>query len=564
MDRKTKNEVRIIDERTVEVFQKKGDGTTLVDKHVYDAFLDSFPDKTLSFFTNGYVYFDTGSKKLTLHGWIASEFMPPKPDGHSVDHIDRVKTNNRLSNLRWASQTEQNSNKDVRLRELGKCPRIWPEMTGLAPCVSYVPASESKGDMFRVEIKGAATECDFKSTCDRDVPLFQKYLEVLNRVKGLELRDDRIAIIDEHLARCSEMAETRGLVARKKSAVATKSCRQVSHEGRDYSVVRFENSGGEFEIVVDSADKDLALSSNAELRIRKTGVSMPLSRAVYERAHGSVAKDHNVFRLHDNRFDLRAENLYVKPEGRASRHHAFSSDQLASISSLKRSFGAITGTEPPCDRQKKTAKCDIPEARIIVMPNGRKLLVDIGDHEVLSSLNISQDGLTPVVCLRMSNGDTFPSLKNNAELHEKVMSSVSVGTSTVPVSAFVWKYLMGGDEPPDGHHVRHVNGQLADSRRCNLECRKGNNEDPTKIPERFLSAGVSALPYRVVLRGANGKNTQLVCRLADGRDSVINNVTEENFRDKIDKAVLKHTRENPDYPAENDRMQELLNLYLNM
>ena len=53
-------------------------------------------------------------KNRGLHLIVAENFLPPAPSpSHTVDHIDRNKANNAVSNLRWATKSEQSLNKGV-------------------------------------------------------------------------------------------------------------------------------------------------------------------------------------------------------------------------------------------------------------------------------------------------------------------------------------------------------------------------------------------------------------------------------------------------------------------
>ena len=45
---------------------------------------------------------------LLLHRLVATSFIGPVPDGREVNHIDGNKANNRLSNLEYATRTENN------------------------------------------------------------------------------------------------------------------------------------------------------------------------------------------------------------------------------------------------------------------------------------------------------------------------------------------------------------------------------------------------------------------------------------------------------------------------
>ena len=68
--------------------------------------------------TNG--YFVTGMKNdcprklMYIHRLLAIHYIPNPENKPTVDHIDRNRTNNRLSNLRWATSCEQNQNLGMR------------------------------------------------------------------------------------------------------------------------------------------------------------------------------------------------------------------------------------------------------------------------------------------------------------------------------------------------------------------------------------------------------------------------------------------------------------------
>lgn len=59
----------------------------------------------------GYYYVDIDNRSQRLHSIIANTFLEARPTlTHTIDHIDRNPSNNHLSNLRWATKSEQMQN----------------------------------------------------------------------------------------------------------------------------------------------------------------------------------------------------------------------------------------------------------------------------------------------------------------------------------------------------------------------------------------------------------------------------------------------------------------------
>jgi hypothetical protein len=66
---------------------------------------------------NGYcrvkLYRNGIESKHYVHRLVAICFLSPVKGKPEVDHIDRNRSNNKISNLRWANRSEQNYNKNI-------------------------------------------------------------------------------------------------------------------------------------------------------------------------------------------------------------------------------------------------------------------------------------------------------------------------------------------------------------------------------------------------------------------------------------------------------------------
>ena len=60
---------------------------------------------------NGYLQCALNGKKLYHHRIVALQFIPNPDNKQEVDHINRIRNDNRISNLRWVSHYENNQNK---------------------------------------------------------------------------------------------------------------------------------------------------------------------------------------------------------------------------------------------------------------------------------------------------------------------------------------------------------------------------------------------------------------------------------------------------------------------
>lgn len=53
----------------------------------------------------------TKPKRVHVHSLVLNSFVGPRPDGHQAAHGDGDRSNNRLSNLRWATVSDNHADK---------------------------------------------------------------------------------------------------------------------------------------------------------------------------------------------------------------------------------------------------------------------------------------------------------------------------------------------------------------------------------------------------------------------------------------------------------------------
>jgi len=123
---------------------------------------------------------DVGTRRpFGVHRLVAHMFIPNPEKKSSVDHIDRNRSNNHLSNLRHATSSEQNSNKGKRIcggREIiqykpnGEFVREWPKIRG----------DRSASKELKMDSKSIIKSCKTgsKTTCKSGIFLW-KYKDLI-------------------------------------------------------------------------------------------------------------------------------------------------------------------------------------------------------------------------------------------------------------------------------------------------------------------------------------------------------------------------------------------------
>lgn len=148
---------------------------------------DKVINKTWHYMSDGnYISHTIDDKQLYLHNLIENKLtFEGKGQQHTIDHIDRVGTDNRKANLRMAtSQSAQNFNQKKRERHM-----VLPPDCGITPDqvpsnIWYGKADGLHGDFFCLEIKGIPSLGD------------GKYIKKSPKSKKLSLKSKLIFIVD--------------------------------------------------------------------------------------------------------------------------------------------------------------------------------------------------------------------------------------------------------------------------------------------------------------------------------------------------------------------------------
>ena len=111
---------------------------------------------------NGYIMVSLGRNigKRTLHSIMGDTFLPNPNNYRNIDHINRIKTDNRLENLRWFSQTDNMLNRgEIRGISFIENRNYWVAKSGKEIIGYFKTEDEARACKFGwLKAKGITTE----------------------------------------------------------------------------------------------------------------------------------------------------------------------------------------------------------------------------------------------------------------------------------------------------------------------------------------------------------------------------------------------------------------------
>jgi len=140
-------------------------------------------------------HIDNDSKKeLYLHNFIMDKLtFNGKGQQHTIDHINRIGTDNRKCNLREVqSQSAQNFNQKKRERKIELPTDCGIELDQIPKNIYYGKPSGLHGDFFYIELKGIPSLCtndkkfNWKSTKSKSINLKLKLQQIIDKLIELK------------------------------------------------------------------------------------------------------------------------------------------------------------------------------------------------------------------------------------------------------------------------------------------------------------------------------------------------------------------------------------------
>ncbi len=120
--------------------------------------------KILKPYTNGQGYMRvklTNQKDMYIHRLVALHYIPNPHNYPEVDHIDRNRTNNDISNLRWADHSMNQQNTGFRCNNISGHKNISPHQKG-----GYVFQKTFRGKNHKKYFKTLEEAIEYKNAFD--------------------------------------------------------------------------------------------------------------------------------------------------------------------------------------------------------------------------------------------------------------------------------------------------------------------------------------------------------------------------------------------------------------